>query len=108
MSEGATLLELIGIDPDELRWHNLAQCRGMDREIFYDKYEADVNVAKITDEICLSCPVLQECLTAGIENNEHGVWGGIYLTSGKPDMNKNEHKTEQVWNELRERIGEVL
>lgn len=76
--------------------------------MFYDLYESDETQAKITDQICLSCPVLKECLTAGIENNEHGVWGGIYLTSGKPDENRNAHKTEDVWETLRERIGDFI
>lgn len=80
----------------------------MDRELWYDKYEADPTVAKITDQICLSCPVLQECLLAGLDNNEYGTWGGIFLNNGKPDESRNAHKTEEVWEELRERIGDFI
>ena len=104
----SVLLDLLGIDEEELDWHRLAMCRGMDRELFYDKYEADEKVAQATDEICLSCPVLRECLLQGIENNEHGVWGGIYLDRGKPDMNRNTHKTQETWAELEERIGDII
>lgn len=104
----SSVLELLGIDPEELEWYDLAMCKGMDRENFYDNYEADENIAKITDQVCLSCPVLKECLTRGIENGEHGVWGGIFLTSGKLDQNRNAHKTEDVWERLRGRIGELV
>lgn len=103
-----SVLEILGVSEDELEWHDLAMCRGMDRENFYDNYEFDENQAKITDQICLSCPVLKQCLMQGIENKEHGVWGGIYLVNGKPEMTKNQHKTAGVWEELRERIGELV
>jgi hypothetical protein len=54
--------------------------------------------------MCLSCPVRKECLQAGVENNEWGVWGGVFLTAGKPDQNKNSHKTPEVWEQIREGI----
>ena len=104
----SSVLEILGIDPEELEWYNLAMCKGLDREDFYDNYESNETVAKITDQVCLSCPVLKECLTRGIENGEHGVWGGIFLTNGRPDMARNAHKTEEVWEELKERIGDLV
>ena len=106
MSRG--LLELLGIDPEDIKWQDLSMCRGMDRELWFDKYESDEKVAQSTDEICLSCPVLKQCLMAGIENNEHGCWGGVFLVSGKPDKNRNSHKSDNTWNELQERIGDFL
>lgn len=75
---------------------------------FYDNYESSESVAKSIDEACLSCPVLAQCLERGVENNEWGVWGGIYLTSGKTDRSKNLHKTQEVWNSIRERIGDSV
>lgn len=103
-----SILEILGLDPEDIEWHDLAQCRGMDRELWFDKYEADEKIAMMTDEVCLSCPVLQECLTAGIDNGEHGCWGGVFLSSGKPDKNRNTHKTQQVWKELKDRIGDII
>lgn len=103
-----SLLELLGLDESEVEWHDLAQCKGMDRELWFDKYEADEKVAKMTDEICLSCPVLQECLTAGISNGEHGCWGGVFLSSGKIDRNRNSHKSKDTWKELKGRIGDIV
>jgi hypothetical protein len=77
----------------------------LETNLFYDHYESDEQVAFNTDQTCLSCPILKQCLQRGMENGEWGVWGAIYLTGGKPDDNKNSHKTEEVWNAIRERIS---
>ena len=98
----------LGLDLEELEWHDLALCSGMPTEDFYDNYESKESVAKSVDEACLSCPVMAQCLRWGLEHNEWGVWGGIYLTSGKPDTNKNAHKTPDIWAAIRERIGESV
>jgi len=105
MSEG---LSVLGIDLEELEWQDLALCDGMPTNMFYDDYEADIQVARVIDEACLSCPVLAQCLERGVENSEWGVWGGIYLTSGKPDMNRNSHKTQDIWEAIKERIGDAV
>lgn len=34
---------------------------------------------KFAREVCAECPIRLECLTAGIENNEPGFWGGTSL-----------------------------
>ena len=100
------LSEQLGIDLETLEWQDLAICKSMPTNLFYDDYEADATVAGIVDEMCLSCPVLTQCLERGLEKSEWGVWGGVYLTSGKPDDNRNAHKTADVWEQLREKIGE--
>ena len=102
------VLRELGLDPDDLVWQDLSLCDGMPTEDFYDNYESSESVAKAIDEACLSCPVLAQCLDAGVENGEWGVWGGIYLVSGKPDNNNNAHKTQEVWEAIRERIGDSL
>jgi hypothetical protein len=97
------LLGELGLDPDHLEWHQLALCDGMDLNWFYDLYESDQEVAKQVDNICLACPVIQECGLRGA-NGEHGVWGGIYWAgNGKPDKAKNSHKTPEVWSEIKRR-----
>lgn len=99
------VLTVLGIDPEELEWQDFAICSQMDTNLFYEEYESDENVAKMIDQACLSCPVMTQCLMRGMENSEWGVWGGIYLTSGKQDKNRNSHKTEEVWQEIKERIS---
>jgi hypothetical protein len=41
------------------------------------------------------------CYKAGVENNEHGVWGGVYLNSGSIDKPRNIHKSPEVWKRLK-------
>lgn len=103
----ATLISLLGIDPDDFIWQDLALCANDEEPThFYEDYEADTEVARQVDEMCLSCPVMAACAKAGMENGEHGVWGGIYWNgSGKPDKARNAHKTDAVWLEIQTRIA---
>jgi hypothetical protein len=98
-------LSVLGLDLEALEWQDLALCDGMETNLFYDDYESDEQVALMIDQACLSCPVLAQCLERGVDNSEWGVWGGIYLVSGKPDMNRNAHKTQEIWQQIKERIG---
>jgi hypothetical protein len=100
----SSLLESLGVDPDEVEWHHLATCQNLDTELFYDKYE-DSEVAKAIDAHCLSCPVIRDCFFAGSKNGNYGVWGGVYWNgSGKPDKNKNAHKTPDVWAKIEKKV----
>ena len=99
-------LSELGLDLEDLEWSDLAICNGMPTNMFYDDYESDVQVAKVVDDACLSCPVMVQCLERGMENSEWGVWGGMYLVSGKPDRNRNSHKTEDVKMAMRARVYE--
>lgn len=99
------ILSELKSDEDSIRWWNLALCQGMDTNLFFDKYEVDVLIAKGIDQACLSCPVIKMCYTSGIENNEYGVWGGVYLSSGSVDKMKNIHKTKDVWKQIRQKHG---
>ncbi len=101
----ADALYELGLDLDSLKWQDLALCESMPTNMFYDDYESDVQVAKVVDEACLSCPVMVQCMERGMENSEWGVWGGIYLVSGKPDNNRNSHKTQDIWDSIRERVS---
>ena len=95
------ILNDLGVDKDDFDWYNLAVCRGMDTNLFYDKYEIDINIAKSVDEACISCPVISICYESAVDNSEYGVWGGVYLTAGSIDKTKNLHKTPEIWKKLR-------
>jgi glucokinase len=41
------------------------------------------------------------CSDAGVKNNEYGVWGGVFLSSGLMDKMKNAHKTKEVWKQIK-------
>lgn len=107
MSEGPSLLELLGLDEATLSWHQLAFCKGMSLNWFYEGYEDDEELAKAMDEICLSCPVMNECLMEATDNKDFGLRGAIYLNNGKPDKMRNQHKTPEVWARIQERLKYV-
>lgn len=104
--ETSVVHDVLGLDDDDLEWQDLAICKGQDIALFHERYETNVRTARNIDEMCLSCPVQKLCLQTGIENNEWGVWGGVYLAGGKMDASKNSHKTEDVWERIREGIAE--
>lgn len=57
-------------------WMDQAACKGMPVELFYQErgqtgYHVDIPVR----EACSRCPVQQECLESGM-NEEFGIWGG--------------------------------
>lgn len=102
----SSLLDEFGLDPDDFQWQDLALCAGMPTSFFYERYESDEETAKATDQVCIHCPVLKQCSLAGAQG-EHGVWGGVYWNgAGNPDKNRNSHKTQEVWDEIKERISE--
>jgi len=102
------ILDLLGIDPEDFIWQDLSLCQNIDNpEDFFGEYEAEEETAKQVDQMCLHCPVLKECALAAQKNKYFGVWGGIYWDgTGKPDENKNSHKTTVVWDEIKTRIAE--
>ena len=97
----SNILNKLGIDSNNIRWQDLALCLGMDTNLFFDKYESDINIATSIDEACLSCPVMKICHETGVANNDYGVWGGVYLSSGVTDKSRNAHKTKEVWKRLK-------
>lgn len=102
----SSVFDALGIDVDEIEWQDLALCRGsMETNWFYDEYDNE-SVSHMVDEACLSCPVMKQCLQQGIDNKEWGVWGGIYLTSGQKDDNKNKFKTPETWKRIQKRMSE--
>jgi WhiB family transcriptional regulator, redox-sensing transcriptional regulator len=55
-------------------WRQLADCRGVEPEIFYPITDEEAEEAKA---ICAGCPVRQMCLDFALSNRERdGVWGG--------------------------------
>jgi hypothetical protein len=102
--ETLSVFDVLGLDAEDLEWQHLAVCKGQDIGLFHERYETNVRVAKNTDAMCLSCPVRKECLQTGVENGEYGCWGGVFLTAGKMDEQKNAHKTEDIWEQIREGI----
>lgn len=109
------ILTDLGLDPEDISWQDLALCEGMNNKSkddpqfdpFYNNYETSDEVAKNVDEMCLRCPVMKECGLEGMSNGEYGVWGGVYWNgAGKPDLARNQHKTQEVWDRIAQRMNE--
>lgn len=105
----SSILESLGIDPDDLKWYHLAICHNsvtsVSNDIFFDVYESSNVDAEQTDQMCLHCPVIKQCLQYGINNKMVGVWGGIYINNGKVDKKYNAHKTPEIWKALKKIHG---
>ncbi len=99
----SSILNDLGLDKDNFQWYDIAVCKNMDTDLFFDKYESDINIAKNIDEACLICPVSKICYEAGTTNNEYGVWGGVYLNSVSVDSSKNIHKTQDTWKRIKKK-----
>lgn len=55
-------------------WHEQAQCRNQNVELFFSDEPADVRAAL---RLCRSCPVRQPCYEQAMADQEYfGVWGG--------------------------------
>src|SRR5690349_4019798 len=69
VSSQSSLLDELGLDPEEFDWDDLGLCRGTvtspDDDIFFDKYESDQESARSADEMCLRCPVIRQCFFEG-------------------------------------------
>jgi hypothetical protein len=78
-------------------WKDNSACLGLDNNLFFDKYEDDVEVRPMVDSICASCPVRKTCFAVGVSSKEWGVWGGIYLEGGEISREFNNHKTKNRW-----------
>lgn len=110
-----SILDRIGVDPERFDWKQLGLCKGISMHLndpetddtFFDAYESNPEVAAMTDDMCLHCPVMKQCAMEGQSKKRVGVWGGIYWNgAGKPDKDRNAHKTKEVWDAIHKRLAE--
>jgi hypothetical protein len=78
-------------------WDKDASCKGYDTELFFDKYEEDLQLRPAIDALCAECPIARECFARGVSNKGTGVWGGIYIDNGKISREFNRHRSKQQW-----------
>jgi WhiB family redox-sensing transcriptional regulator len=61
-------------DPDECKWMALANCQGVDPDIFFTDRGVSIEPAKT---ICRACVVREECLEYALAHSiKFGTWGG--------------------------------
>lgn len=81
-------------------WKDEALCLGLDTNLYFDKYEDDLDVRPIVDEMCLKCPVAKVCFANGVSGKEWGIWGGIYLENGEISREFSKHRSKEKWGEI--------
>lgn len=82
---------------DRHEWKEDGLCREYDTNLFFDKYEEDIDLRPAIDNLCSTCPVARICFAVGVSQKEWGVWGGIYIENGKPSREFNRHRTKEDW-----------
>jgi hypothetical protein len=78
-------------------WKLKGLCQGYDVSLFFDTYEEDTNLRPAIDNLCSGCPLARQCFAVGVSQKEYGVWGGIYLESGKISREFNNHRSKKEW-----------
>jgi WhiB family redox-sensing transcriptional regulator len=73
--EMATTAESLIIGGQDKAWQNLANCLGVDPDLFFPERGASTREAK---EVCKGCVVREDCLEYALANGEKfGIWGGM-------------------------------
>ncbi|MGH8915463.1 MAG: WhiB family transcriptional regulator [Acidimicrobiia bacterium] len=58
-------------------WRNRAACAGHNHALFFPVGDLDEVRVTRAREICMTCPVAEECLEYALETNQRaGIWGG--------------------------------
>lgn len=82
---------------DKHSWKDNADCLNTEVNLFFDRYEEELELRPTVDQICSDCPLARHCFAVGVSQKEWGVWGGVYLENGKISREFNRHRTKQQW-----------
>lgn len=67
------------IERKKIDWER-ASCKGLDTELFYTPLSellADGYTYKTLRNICFNCPIWEDCLKIGVQEEQYGFWGGL-------------------------------
>ncbi len=65
----------IDMETAEKSWQDLANCLGVDPDLFFPERGASTREAK---DVCRGCVVREDCLEFALRNGEKfGIWGGM-------------------------------
>ena len=76
-----SLTALQALRAEHSGWMTLAECRGMDPELFFPlvgRGNNDPEEIRLAKQVCGQCPVSKPCLDYALAMNEmwRGIWGG--------------------------------
>lgn len=80
-------------------WKDLGLCRDYDTNLFFEKYEENVDLRPAIDSLCAECPMVKQCFAVGVSQKEWGVWGGVYIENGKISREFNKHRSKEGWSQ---------
>jgi WhiB family redox-sensing transcriptional regulator len=65
----------IDLDGEDKSWQDMANCLGVDPDLFFPERGASTREAK---EVCKGCVFRDDCLEYALANGEKfGIWGGM-------------------------------
>ncbi len=65
----------LAAEGEEASWQDMANCLGVDPDLFFPERGASTREAK---EVCRGCVVREDCLEYALANGEKfGIWGGM-------------------------------
>lgn len=93
-------------------WMPMANCRNMDTDLFFPKLGG--NMDGFVREVCLECPVIEECTWYANETKaDHGMFGGMtpdermrWRKKNKVALGQSRNDWENNRGYLRQPVGE--
>jgi hypothetical protein len=82
---------------DKHEWKDHGSCKDFDTNLFFDKYEENLELRPAIDKLCSTCPMVRQCFAVGVSQKEWGVWGGVYVENGKISREYNKHRSKDDW-----------
>jgi hypothetical protein len=82
---------------DKHEWKDSGLCKDYDTNLFFDKYEENIELRPAIDNLCSECPMMRHCFAVGVSQKEWGVWGGVYIENGKISREFNRHRSKEDW-----------
>jgi WhiB family redox-sensing transcriptional regulator len=75
MTTSQSATEAADLDGEDKSWQDMANCLGVDPDLFFPERGASTREAK---EVCKGCVVRDDCLEYALANGEKfGIWGGM-------------------------------
>jgi len=64
----------------KFEWRDSALCKNLEPSVFYPDFRGmDIENYIANNLPCARCSVKNKCLEYALDNEEQGVWGGVYL-----------------------------
>lgn len=80
-------------------WRDMAACKGQTKLFFPDVHDRATYLAAVA--LCKQCPVIDECRTTAIDNDErYGIWGGLGADKRRRQKRLAERKSDETSEQL--------